>query len=237
MKTLFPRTMCTLRERLSDRRGNRVLFLSHCLLNANTRYMGGAFAKGVNPEILRLLVARTDCGVIQMICPERVAWGGIYKKHVYQFHGMGRCKIVHAVFAFLMPLYLFVLNWRMRWVARYTAREIADYLREGMNVVGIVGIRGSPTCAVTSHPDLREYFEWSSKVEIDKVTADEQNEVLRKVSRPGPGIFIGFLSRQLNRRRIKVPFYEFDLFDEMDGKPNRLLPELEGKLTSSKGAR
>jgi hypothetical protein len=33
-------------ERLKDERSKRVIFVSHCLLNENTRYLGGAFRRG-----------------------------------------------------------------------------------------------------------------------------------------------------------------------------------------------
>ena len=33
-------------HRIPDERGRRVVFLSHCLLNENTRYLGGACERG-----------------------------------------------------------------------------------------------------------------------------------------------------------------------------------------------
>jgi hypothetical protein len=33
-------------ERLKDERSKRVIFVSHCWLNENTRYLGGAFRPG-----------------------------------------------------------------------------------------------------------------------------------------------------------------------------------------------
>jgi uncharacterized protein YbbK (DUF523 family) len=41
-----------LKEKLKDARGNKVIFVSHCLLNENTRYLGGATRKGAVNEIL-----------------------------------------------------------------------------------------------------------------------------------------------------------------------------------------
>jgi predicted secreted protein len=229
MVTVFPKTVRALRERFADRRSRRVLFVSHCLLNENTRYMGGAFCGGIPGEIRELLTG-IDCGVVQMICPERVAWGGIYKPHLYQFHGIGRCRIVHRLCAFSMPLFLFLVNWKMRWVARFTAAEITDYIRNRMEVIGIIGVRGSPACGVTCRPDLREYFEWSSKIDIGRVTSQEQNEVLRRVTKAGSGVFITHLRRRLRKRGIEIPFHEFDLLDEMDGKPNQALRTAMGAV-------
>ena len=219
---LFPQTIELLKERFADQRCKRVVFISHCLLNENTRYMGGAFCSGVNPEIATLLT-QIDCGVVQMICPERVAWGGVYKPDVYQFLGVGQAPLIRRLLLPMAPLFLFLLARRMKWVARYTASEIADYHRNGMRVMGVIGVGGSPACGVSRHPDLREYFEWGSQVDIATVTRDEQNAVINRVCKDGPGIFIAYLRRELGRRGIDVEFAEYDLFDEAEGKPNLLL--------------
>ena len=39
-------------DRLTDERGKRVIFVSHCLLNQNIRYPGGAFRRGVVDELV-----------------------------------------------------------------------------------------------------------------------------------------------------------------------------------------
>lgn len=45
-------TRSDLVHRLRDARGRRVVFLAHCLLNENTRYLGGACRAGCVQEIL-----------------------------------------------------------------------------------------------------------------------------------------------------------------------------------------
>jgi hypothetical protein len=56
-------------ERLRDDRSRRVAFVSHCLLNENTRYLGGAFRPGAVAEFVAELVDH-DIGICQMPCPE-----------------------------------------------------------------------------------------------------------------------------------------------------------------------
>ena len=41
-----------LRDRLQDQRSGKVLVLSHCLLNQNVRYLGGAVHPGMVDEVL-----------------------------------------------------------------------------------------------------------------------------------------------------------------------------------------
>jgi hypothetical protein len=42
--------------------------------------------------------------------------------------------------------------------------------------------------------------------------------------RPGEGLFITALDRELRRRRLTVPAFEHDLAAELRGKPQRVLP-------------
>ena len=56
-----------LRASLRDERSGEVVFVSHCLLNQNTRYLGGAF--------------RPRCP------PEQRVWGGVLKRLLLPAYG------------------------------------------------------------------------------------------------------------------------------------------------------
>ena len=66
-------------ENHGEKRSKRVIFLSHCILNQNTRYQGGAFCCGIMNDVLKRLLYH-DYGVVQVACPERKYWGGVSKK-------------------------------------------------------------------------------------------------------------------------------------------------------------
>lgn len=53
-------------------------FASHCLLNQNERYLGGAGRLSVIEEAVAF-VRRQGAGVVQMPCPEQCVWGGVGK--------------------------------------------------------------------------------------------------------------------------------------------------------------
>jgi hypothetical protein len=73
-------------EQLKDERGKRVVFVSHCLLNENVRYLGGAFRRsGVEEVIMNFL--RQGVGICQMPCPEQRAWGGVLKRYILPLYG------------------------------------------------------------------------------------------------------------------------------------------------------
>ena len=60
----------TLRRALRDERSGRVVFLSHCLLNGNVRYLGGATRPGGVDEVVAPL-QRGGVGIVQLPCPEQ----------------------------------------------------------------------------------------------------------------------------------------------------------------------
>jgi uncharacterized protein YbbK (DUF523 family) len=73
---------------LTDARGNRVVFLSHCLLNQNVRYLGGASQPG---GLTELATGYLDggIGICQLPCPEQRAWGGVLKRRMLVAFGSG----------------------------------------------------------------------------------------------------------------------------------------------------
>ena len=51
-------------DRLHDRRGRRVIFLAHCLLNENTRYLGGAGRPAIVREAVEFCLQH-DVAIVQ----------------------------------------------------------------------------------------------------------------------------------------------------------------------------
>lgn len=80
-------------KRLEDERSKRVIFVSHCLLNENTRYLGGAFRRGCVDELVDGF-QQEGLGIYQMRCPEQRAWGGVLKRHLLPIYGSTRISTV-----------------------------------------------------------------------------------------------------------------------------------------------
>ena len=133
----MPRDEQQLYERLADARGREVVFVSHCLLNENARYLGGAFHRGAVPEMIEML--RSGVGVYQMPCPEQQAWGGVLKRRMLRAYGLRDS----ALYRFRGALFrLFVSHTRVRYrrVAARVAARHRDYSRAGVRVLGVVGV-------------------------------------------------------------------------------------------------
>ncbi|AGZ54331.1 2-thiouracil desulfurase family protein [Mycobacterium kansasii] len=209
-------------DQLADERSRRVVLVSHCLLNENTRYAGGATRPGAVTEVVdELITART--GIHQLPCPEQLAWGGVLKRHSLRlYHSKG--GPLYAVRGALLSAFIMWTKVIYRRLARRVARDVADYHRAGIAVAGIVGIGASPSCGVTTTLDMRASLEVVAACPAAALTRDVMNEqAVLGCRRGGQGLFIKALDRELTRRRLTVPAFEHDLAAEIRGQPQAVL--------------
>jgi uncharacterized protein YbbK (DUF523 family) len=198
------------------------MLVSHCLLNQNTRYAGGATRPGAVAEVVDELL-REGYGIHQLPCPERLAWGGVLKRHslvLYHSKG-GPLYLVRG--ALLRP---FVWWTRLVYgkLARRVARDVDDYQRSGVAVAGIIGIGASPSCGVTTTLDLRGSLDVVAACPMAALTCDVMNDrAVLGCRRPGEGMFIRALDRQLTRRGLSLPAREHDLATELQGGTQKVL--------------
>ena len=220
-------------DQLRDARGRRVVLVSHCLLNENTRYAGGATCPGAVTEIVDELVA-AGYGIHQLPCPERLAWGGVLKRHTLRlYHSKGGW--LYRMRGGLLPAFVWWTRSVYRRLARRVARDVADYQRAGIEVAGFVGIGASPSCGVTTTLDLRASLDVVAACPAAALTREVVNErAVIACRRSGQGLFVTALDRELKRRNVIVPAFEHDLVAELHGVPQSVLA---GGPTASLGAR
>lgn len=209
------RRVDVLQERLRDARGRRVVFLSHCLLNQNTRYLGGACRSCCVQEIVEQCLVE-GIGMVQLPCPEEHVWGGVLKRHMLRLYG-----VPAPASAFWRAARLYT-RLRYRVMARQAALQIADYLRSGFSVLGVVGVDGSPSCGVRTTVDGGAFVADLASVDPRNFSVERQNALVRRHAMAGRGIFIQELARELGRRGLEVPFLAHDLFDELAGRRSKL---------------
>lgn len=209
-------------QRLRDRRSQRVVFLSHCILNENTRYLGGACRGGCIQEIIEQCV-RNELGIVQMPCPEQHAWGGVLKRYLLLAYGLSeRHPLAYRLRRLLLVFGLFYTRRLYRRMAKGVAEQIEDYIASGFSVVGVVGIDGSPTCAVNTTLDLT-ILDRILAISIQSITVEKQSTLLRQCAKAGRGIFIEELQTELKRRRVSTPFLAHDLLAELNGQPSNVV--------------
>ena len=112
-----------------DRRSRQIVFVSHCVLNANAKVEGLSLYGGVHPLVGEL--SARGVGIIQMPCAEMGACG-------MKRWGQTREQYAHPAFEEYCAS-----------LAEDTASQVSEYQRCGYEILGVVGIEGSPTCGVT----------------------------------------------------------------------------------------
>ena len=195
---------------VDDSRSWRVVFLSHCLLNQNVRYLGGAVCGGPVPEVVDHY-ADVGVGLCQMPCPEQRAWGGALKPRMTRLYGATWLRRRWARRCFVAVARLRTRRVYRR-LARRVAADVADYVSAGFDVVEIVGVAASPSCGVSATLDLDGAVEAMARCDPHRLDAAEVNaSVIAANIVPGRGMFVVELRHALDRHHLQVRFREHEL--------------------------
>ncbi|MGZ5486757.1 MAG: hypothetical protein ACXWFB_12775 [Nitrososphaeraceae archaeon] len=202
-------------ESLKDERSKKVIFVSHCILNSNTRYLGGAFYSGINNEVL-LELMKSEYGIIQLPCPELVVWGGVLKRFIWIPIGSNG-KPVNILFKLIFPFFILYTKWRYSRLASTIVSQIKNYVDSGFEVIGLIGVDGSPTCGVFKTLNMKKSFQFISGLSIDSLNRNEYNTNLYSLcAEKGMGLFIKTLSKKLHRKGIKLNLKSVDIENELN---------------------
>jgi predicted secreted protein len=197
-----------MRRSMPDERSGRVVFVSHCLLNQNTRYLGGAMCPGVVADAVDPYLS-DGVGIVQMPCPEQQSWGGVLKRRFLWLIDHPRIARLIGTLSRLVNGYIRI---RYRRIATRVVRDLEDYAEEGFELVGVIGVAGSPSCGVNTTLDLSSALKAIGSCPQSGPTTDWINQsVVAASSLPGRGLFIDALADGMNRRSIPVPLDEVDL--------------------------
>lgn len=200
--------------RMPDARGRRVAVVSHCVLNENTRYLGGAGRAGCVREILDD-AGDGGLGLLQMPCPEQRAWGGVAKRRLLAIYG-ARWLRPRWVRRLLLPVAIGYTRLIYRRVAREVAALIIDHQASGVEVVAVVAIDGSPSCGLHQTLDIQKAVAGLTCLDREALSTSRLNLVVRGAVVPGPGLFTRALVRRLGRA-ARPTWLAHDLFAELDG--------------------
>ncbi len=207
--------MRVLSERLKDDRSKRVIFVSHCILNENARYLGGAFRRGCVEEIVDELKAK-GYGIVQIKCPEQKAWGGPLKPYLWMGVAVEN-SVLYKLRKLAVAIFLRHTRRVYRKLAKEVVKEIASYEKHGFEVVGVIGIGGSPTCGVNITLDLRK-FDLCMDLKLNEIERNSFNDLLYKeLLKEGKGLFVEALENELQNKNMKVKFFEHSLLSERKG--------------------
>lgn len=164
------------------KRSRRVLIVCHCLLNANAKVFPLATCPGVCMTPLRRSLEE-GAGLLQLPCPETVALG------LNRF-GMTREQYDHPAF-----------RRACRTMLEPSLDQIEVYASAGYELMGLVGVDGSPNCGVqTTCYGFRGG-------ELSAPDSNIEEQVANLCLAPGRGVFMEEMLAALEARNLCIPLY------------------------------
>jgi len=163
------------------KRSKKSLIVCHCLLNANAKIFPLAICGGVNRDVLNPYLEE-DVGLIQLPCPETGYLGlnrwGMTREQYDHLHYRDYCREI------LKP----------------TLYQVRAFVDAGYQILGVIGMDGSPNCGV--HKTCAGFTggEICSQADIGR-----QQEKLVFV--PGKGVFFKILEEMLFKEKIDLHFW------------------------------
>lgn len=140
-------------------RSKRVIFISHCVLNQNTVVCPLARAKGGYRDVVQEIM-ESGIGIHQLPCPE-------YRHLGLQREPMSKAEYDTVEFRTLCKS-----------ISQDTINIMKEYLDNGYEVVGLIGINESPSCSirVTEGILMEELLDIAKKEQISLNTIDVPGE-------------------------------------------------------------
>ena len=144
------------------KRSKRVVLISHCLLNVNSRAYGLVTSELHNIQLSLLIghLFRKGYGLVQLPCPEALVMG--FKRKTSTKEEYEKLEL--------------------RRYARKLAKEISalvnSMLSSGIEVVALIGVAGSPSCGVfTTHVKSELVREPGRGIFVEELLTELPSEV------------------------------------------------------------
>ncbi len=182
-------------------RGKKIILLSHCILNVNSKVYGIGNYEGSLEELMIPLIKK-GYGFIQLPCPELLScglkrWGQVkdqYETPYFYRH----CK------SLLSPI----------------IDQVLDYSKNGYKIVSCIGIDRSPSCGVNI---TCRAHNWGREID-ESFSVKDATSALNWVEEKG--VFMELFEKLLLENDLKINFLAID---ESNPKASveKILKELE----------
>ncbi len=140
-------------------RSKKVIFISHCILNQNTVVCPLARAKGAYRDIVQEIM-NNGIGIHQLPCPE-------YRHLGLKRKPMGKSEYDTVDYRDLCKR-----------ISHDAINQIKEYLDNGYEVIGLMGINESPSCSIRGVEGIlmEELLDIAKKEQISLNTIDVPGE-------------------------------------------------------------
>lgn len=162
-------------------RGKKIVLVSHCILNQNSVVKPyGRKAEDFKKLLMRLI--EENIGIIQLPCPE------------ISMYGLKRWG--HVKDQFETPHF----RNESRLMLENTLNNIIDYKNNSYEILGVIGIKGSPSCGVNTTCRGN----WSGSLSCNNIEENLKN--IKEVNEAG--VFMEVLEKSLIRIDLHLNFYD-----------------------------
>jgi predicted secreted protein len=166
----------------TDERSKSILFIAHCIMNQNSKAAGTASYPGTIREIVELLNS-TDVGIVQMPCPELQCMGldrgdrnGVNRSIIEE-----NCRIREEMQKSEMAK-------KNKLLAQNIVYQMSEYLENGFDIKGVIGINRSPSCGV-------------------ETTSKDNKEI------QGEGVFVQELKSEIKKKSLEIDVIGIKVFE------------------------
>lgn len=178
------------------KRSRKIVILCHCLLNLNAKIRGIANYPEITKDLIQYLLDR-EIGIIQLPCPE--------------FTLLGEARWGQSESQYATPYF----RKHCRKIAMEMADQVEEYLRHNYQILGVIGIDGSPSCGVNSTCQ----GEWGGELSANPNLSETLSSI-RMID--SPGVLIKELKSALKERTIDLPFLGFPEEAELNQDEKRV---------------
>lgn len=164
----------------------KIIIVSHCVINSNSKvqsFYNTSKRESIRKELVKNII-QNDIGIIQLPCPEFIMYGAKRWGHVKdQFdntHFRQVCKKELESIVY----------------------QIKDYIKNGYEIISILGIDGSPSCGV----NLTCTGNWGGEISNNPIFENLSESIIYK---PEKGILIEELEKLLVENNISIEMIGF----------------------------
>lgn len=165
-------------------RSKRIVVLSHCLLNSNSKVEGLSTYSSMLNKLIEYIILK-DYGIIQLSCPELEMYGikrwGHVKNQFDNEYFRGQCNK-------MLESYI---------------NQFKDYLLNGYEIKCIIGVEKSPSCGVNKTCISSS---WGGTVNSNCIKKKIDNIEIVNES----GVFIEELEKMLKNNDLNIPLVAVD---------------------------
>lgn len=170
------------------KRNKKILILSHCILNVNSKVYKLANYEGSLQELIVPLMQK-GYGFIQLPCPEMLShgikrWGQVKEQYDTPYFRKHIKKLLQPILD-----------------------QLLDYHKNGYELSGCIGVDGSPTCGVYKTCRAKNWegeISAINSIETLKALTNSLEEVLEQ------GLLMEEFQKALKKHDIHLPFFAID---------------------------